>query len=253
MHKREFINGTVYYGDCLEVLPLLSTDLVEICVTSPPYNLSKDKTTSSATKTAQGYNKQFENWYFDELEEIEYQSQQKKVITELLRVCSSSVFYNHKVRYAWHSRNKHKTKSRIYHPLDWLCCFPIWCEIIWDRCGISRPTNRFHISDERIYQIAKPKKWNNESGLNNIWKMPPSKNSGHVCSFPSKLVFNCLSTTTHEGDTILDPYLGSGTTALEAIRTGRKFIGIEKDKAFFNLACENIEKAESQQKLRLTF
>tara|TARA_R100000808_G_scaffold24427_1_gene56246 strand:- start:109 stop:858 length:750 start_codon:yes stop_codon:yes gene_type:complete len=240
--KQEFKNGTVYLGDCLDVLKTFEKKSAEICVTSPPYNLCKRYTEYSSTKTSKAMSEKFDGWYDDELPEWQYQGTQQSVIFELLRVCKSSVFYNHKIRFAWHSRNIYRTESNIFHPMQWLCKFPIWSEIIWDRCGIGNPTSRFHSQDERIYQIQKPRKWNNKKGLTNIWRVPPTRNNGHVCSFPEKIVENCLDPTTDESDVILDPYLGAGTTAVVATKKGRRFIGIEKSKEYFDLACKNIEK-----------
>ena len=246
--RRDFKSGSVYLGDCHEILPSLSDDSVEIVVTSPPYNLNLSGSLKyQSTPTSKDAVNQFKDWYAETGDEEAYQRQQIEIISELLRVSASSVFYNHKIRYAWHSRNKYRTPSRIYHPMDWLSGFPIWCEIIWDRCGIGRPTSRFHTQDERIYQLGKPRKWSNEEGLSNIWKIPPSRNKGHVCSFPEELVRRCLITTTSPGDTVLDPYLGSGTSALVAMREGRRFIGIEKEERFFEFACSRIEEAERGQ------
>jgi DNA modification methylase len=247
-HKTEFESGVIYLGDSLEILPALSENSAHVAVTSPPYNLVTDKK-QYGTKVAKGAERQFKDWYPDDLPELVYQDQQKQIITELMRVCDSSIFYNHKVRYAWHSRCKHRTPSSIYHPLNWVSDFPIWCEIIWDRCGIGRPSSRYHVSDERIYQIGRPIKWSNDRSLTNIWRIPPSKNEGHVCSFPLQLVENCILPTTDEGDTVIDPYLGSGTTAVACIKHNRRFIGIEKSEKYYKLACENIERALEQPRL----
>jgi DNA modification methylase len=131
--------------------------------------------------------------------------------------------------------------------MHWLGRFPIWCEIIWDRCGIGNPTRRYHSQDERIYQIGKPRKWkNSELKLTNIWKFPPSRNDGHVCTFPEKLVENCILPTTDPGDVVIDPYMGSGTTAIVAIKNGRRFIGIESNREYFDFACSRIEELEAE-------
>jgi len=242
---RQFKSGVMIYGDCLEVLPTLDRKSADLVVTSPPYNLNKRYSNYKNTKTSQSMTKKYEKWYADDLPEWQYQGQQQAVIFELMRVCKSSIFYNHKIRFAWHNRNIYRTDSNLHHPMHWLHKFPIWCEIIWDRCGIGNPSNRYHIQEERIYQIQKPKKWNNkEHKLTNIWKIPPSRNDGHVCTFPEKLVENCIFPTTEEGDIILDPYMGSGTTAIVAMKHGRKFIGIEADKEYFDLACSKIEALE---------
>lgn len=268
---REFKNGTMILGDCLEVLsdrpvrtklvpekkgsdvlvekmiPYIDRNEVEVTVTSPPYNLCKRYSNYEHSKTSTNMTKKYEKWYDDDLPEWQYQGEQQAVIHALMRVTRSSIFYNHKVRFAWHARNIFRTDSNLHHPMHWLHKFPIWCEIIWDRCGIGNPSNRYHIQEERIYQIQRPKKWDNKDlKLTNIWKIPPSRNQGHVCTFPEKLVENCILPTTEVGDTILDPYMGSGTTAVVAIKHGRRFIGIEKDPEYFDLCCKNIEKAEKE-------
>jgi site-specific DNA-methyltransferase (adenine-specific) len=55
-----------------------------------------------------------------------------------------------------------------------------------------------------------------------------------------------IRTYTNEGDTVLDMFMGSGTTGLAAIRTGRRFIGIERDKKYFDIACERIQEAYAE-------
>lgn len=242
--KREFKSGVVYLGDCMEVMEGLERNSVEVCVTSPPYNLCKRYTNYDSTKTSKSMNEKFNKWNFDEIPEWEYQGWQQAVMHSMMRICKSSIFYNHKVRFAWHNRNLFRSESKIHHPMHWLSKFPIWCEIIWDRCGIGNPTSRYHTQEERIYQIQKPRKWNNETGLTNIWRFPPSRNEGHVCTFPEKLVENCILPTTDEGDVIFDPFLGSGTTALVAMKHNRKFIGIEKNEEYFELACTKIGELE---------
>ena len=147
---QEFNNGIIYNGDCREVLPTLERNAVEICVTSPPYNLCKRYSNYGNSKTSKAMTEKYKNWYADELPEWEYQGQQQAVIHELMRVCNSSIFYNHKVRHAWHNRNIYRTSSNLHHPMHWLSKFPIWCEIIWDRCGIGNPSRRYHIQEESL-------------------------------------------------------------------------------------------------------
>ena len=244
MEYKEFKHGIVYLGDAQEILEKLDRNSAEVCVTSPPYNLCKRYSDYTNAKTGKSMTEKYEKWYPDDLPEWTYQGQQRSLIHSLVRVCKSSVFYNHRIRYAWHNRNLYRTQSNLHHPMHWLEGFPLWEEIVWDRCGIGNPSRRYHSQNERVYQIGKPRKWHNEEGLTNIWKIPPSRNAGHVCTFPEKLVENCILPTTETGDTVLDPYLGSGTTAVVAIKHGRRFIGIEIDPEYFELACKNIEAAE---------
>jgi DNA modification methylase len=234
---------TLYQGDSLAVVAKLERNSVEVAVTSPPYNLCKRYTQYNSTKTSAAMSAKFKDWYSDEMPEWQYQGFQQSVIHEMMRVCRSSVFYNHKIRFAWHNRNLYRNLNNIHHPMQWLNRFPIWCEIIWDRCGIGNPTRRYHTQDERVYQIGKPRKWNNEMGLTNIWRIPPSRNRGHVCTFPEKLVENCILPTTDVGDVILDPFMGVGTAGVVAAKQGRSFVGIERNPEYFDLAVKNIQAA----------
>tara|TARA_R100001086_G_scaffold180400_6_gene100198 strand:- start:2660 stop:3409 length:750 start_codon:yes stop_codon:yes gene_type:complete len=231
--------ATLYLGDCRDILPTLGK--VDAVVTSPPYNLVKEGSGGSTT-TLHSIENRLSAWYDDELHEDEYQSIQKEVVSLCLKKCRGSVFYNHKVRYAWSRR------GAVYHPLDWLREFPLWCEIIWDRCGASgNNTPRYSAQDERIYQLGKPIVFDKQ-GLSTIWRFPPARSSetGHVCAFPLELPRRCIASSTSEGMAVLDPYLGSGTTGVAAVQMGRDFIGIEREPKYFEIACRRIEDAQRQ-------
>jgi site-specific DNA-methyltransferase (adenine-specific) len=91
----------------------------------------------------------------------------------------------------------------------------------------------------------------------NIWKY----NTGYMLStkdktafehpaiFPDKLAKDHIISWTNEGDTVLDPFMGSGTTGVACVETGRKFIGIEISEKYFDIACKRIEKANQQEQL----
>lgn len=231
---------TIYHGDCREVLPSFANDSVEIAVTSPPYNLVREWSGGGPNSKMKQLERRYEEWYDDSLPEDEYQELQKTVIRECLRVAVSSVFYNHKVRYAL------KRRGQIYHPLDWLREFPIWCEIIWDRCGAQGGNSgRFLIQDERIYQLGNQRKWKGAQSFTTIWRIPPDRVEGHVCAFPEELAARCIVTTTDPGDVVLDPFMGSGTTLRAAKDLGRKAIGIEIEERY----CEIAAKRMAQQVL----
>ena len=96
--KKEFKYGTMYLGDCLEVLPSLDRNSVEVAVTSPPYNLCKRYSDYKRSKTSTSMTEKYEKWYSDDLPEWQYQGQQQAMMFELIRVCRSSIFYNHNVQ-----------------------------------------------------------------------------------------------------------------------------------------------------------
>jgi len=68
----------------------------------------------------------------------------------------------------------------------------------------------------------------------------------HPTEKPIPLMREILGDFTNPGQTILDPFMGSGTTGVASAKMGRRFIGIEKDKKYFDIACERIERAYSQ-------
>ena len=74
----------------------------------------------------------------------------------------------------------------------------------------------------------------------------------HPAEKPIGLMKQILENYTNEGDTILDPFMGSGTTGVACVQTGRNFIGIEIDPEYFAIAEKRIKEAQMQLRLELT-
>jgi DNA modification methylase len=77
----------------------------------------------------------------------------------------------------------------------------------------------------------------------NIWKMNVQQNSEHPAPFPEQLSRDHIITWSNEGDVVLDPFMGSGTTGVSCKKLNRKFIGIEIEKEFFEMSKKRIEEA----------
>lgn len=83
---------------------------------------------------------------------------------------------------------------------------------------------------------------NNYKVDNNIWKMGVAQNkTNHPAVFPLELPVRHIRTWTNEGDTVLDPFMGSGTTGIACKELKRNFIGIELDTEYYKLAKGRIE------------
>ena len=83
----------------------------------------------------------------------------------------------------------------------------------------------------------------------NIWEFAVSQNkTEHTAVFPIELPIRCIETWSVSGDTILDPFMGSGTTGIASVSEGRNFVGIEIDERYFNLAKGRIEDAKAHRK-----
>lgn len=76
-----------------------------------------------------------------------------------------------------------------------------------------------------------------------VWNIPPesAKRVGHPAPFPIELPRRLIELLTYRGDLVLDPFMGSGTTAVAAIRTGRHYLGFETDDSYVELARTRIE------------
>lgn len=82
----------------------------------------------------------------------------------------------------------------------------------------------------------------------NVWHMPPemsNKNrSEHPAVFPVQLAKDHIVSWSDEGDVVLDPFLGSGTTAVAAVQTNRHYIGYEISEEYFDIACRRLDEVE---------
>lgn len=227
---------TIYHGDCLEVLPSLRGALV---VTSPPYNLMRRGSGTGANSIHSGArslnDKLQTKWYADDMPEAKYQAWQRKVVERCLDV-APCVCYNHKVRY------QIKRAGRAQHPMMWLHGLPLWVEIVWDRGGgVAFNCRRPIPSDERIFVFGRPSSWN-EIGLTTVWRMPPvPQGLEHPCPFPTELPARCIAMFSGPGDTIIDPFMGAGSTLVAAKDAGRRAIGIDTVEAYCELAARRLD------------
>lgn len=79
--------------------------------------------------------------------------------------------------------------------------------------------------------------------------VPNKEVEGHPCPKPEAWAKWLISALADEGQTILDPFMGTGTTGVAAVKMGLKFVGIEIDRKYFDISCERIEQAQKQQAL----
>jgi site-specific DNA-methyltransferase (adenine-specific)/modification methylase len=95
----------------------------------------------------------------------------------------------------------------------------------------------FYGNDPKVGKTIKP--------IHYILTESPEKN-GHPCPKPINFMKWCVDRVSLNNETILDPFMGSGTTGVAAIQMGRKFIGIEREPKYFDIACKRIEQATRQ-------
>ena len=240
-------NATLYLGDCLEILPTL--DKVDAVVTSPPYNTlnpsAKPSGLHAERKTDRNLWMEKQGGYFDQRSEPEYQQWQKTVLDACCAV-ASVVWINHKTRYR---------DGCGIHPLSFYTGHPLFAEVVWDRGGsMALNCGRFAPSHEYWLGFGRPSYW--DSSVNkfmSVWRIPPGEGKGigndHPCPYPERLVNPLIVGSSPKGGAVLDPFMGSGTTGAACMNLGRKFIGIEIEPKYFDIACERIKQAQKQTRL----
>lgn len=253
----------LFEGDTLDLLSQIPDKFVKLVVTSPPYNIGKP--------------------YETKLDMKEYVAQQRKVITECVRILDDNGSI------CWQVGN-YVIKGEII-PLD-IALFPIFEElnlkmrnrIVWHFghglhaknrfSGRYETINWFTKTDEYIFNldpVRVPQKYPgkkhykgknkgklscNPNGKNpsDIWEIPNVKSNhvektGHPCQFPVELIERLVLSMTNEGDWVFDPFMGVGTTAIAALIHGRKAMGAEIMPEYIKIAEERISSAEKGQLL----
>lgn len=248
MSRVEIIGAAeLHLGDCREILPMLTDNSAGVCVTSPPYNLGEGMEDKGGLRVGHvgskwGDRKLREGYgeYADNMPYAEYCEWQRETLTELWRICSGAIFYNHKPRIV---------KRQVRLPL--FCDLPLRQIIIWNRAsGFNAMSGAFAPMCEWILLYAKAD-WSLRdkaaSMLGDVWNIAPTADPEHPASFPAALPLRAIGAC-NDG-VIIDPFMGSGTTGMAAMEMRRKFIGVERDPTYFDIACRRIEDAQRQGKL----
>lgn len=254
-------NATLMLGDCTKVLPSISG--IDTVITSPPYNMGVTAGGGFASKFVRnhghydpdaGYRKRGGGgkWsggdladgygtHSDNMPWNEYEDWQRCILSLCWNTLTNdgAIFYNHKPR---------PQMQEVWLPTSLNPGLPLRQIIIWSRAGgINFALTHYVPTHEYLMIIAKAA-WRLRdkaaSGAGDIWYIPQESNTPHPAPFPVALPSRVLETTS--GQTILDPFMGSGTTGIACARLGRSFIGIEIHEAYFDLACRRIEEAYRQ-------
>jgi modification methylase len=213
-------------------LPDNSVDLV---VTSPPYNLKNStgngmKPCTTSGKWANAALQNGYSHYDDNMPHDEYAQWQRECLSEMYRLIKpdGAIFYNHK----WRVQD-----GLLQDRQDIVNGFPVRQIIIWRRKGgINFNPGYFLPTYEVIYMIAKPefKLVPKANAHGDVWEFTQEMNNAHPAPFPIKLINRIISSTF--ANIILDPFMGSGTTAIAALLNGRQYIGMEISPEYITLA-----------------
>jgi site-specific DNA-methyltransferase (adenine-specific) len=233
-------DATLYLGDCLEILPTLGK--VDAVITDPPYQMGIDRVPiagssnfgSFSCSRSVGMKWPFSTQWINLIQAdhvIAFCSYMDigdvhQKLSETLRI--SAVF-------TWRKNNA-PSMTRPIPRMD--TEFAIWARKDKSPCG-KMGEFKSCVIDCNMPQAgvgAKERVLKYKDGPS---AHPTQKPLGVIRPFVSRLPAN----------TILDPFLGTGTTGVASLKMGRKFIGIEIDPDYFEIACQRIEKAQQQQQM----
>jgi site-specific DNA-methyltransferase (adenine-specific) len=234
-------------GDVVDIMKKMPGGSVDLIVTSPPYNLKNS--TGNGMKDGRGgkwANAALQKGYThhdDCMPHDKYVEWQRKCLTEMMRLIpeTGAIFYNHK----WRVQG-----GLLQDRQDIVSGFPVRQIIIWKRKGgLNFNAGYFLPTYEVIYLIAKPKfrLTPKANAFGDVWEFTQEMKNEHPAAFPVALIDRIISST--EAETVLDPFMGSGTTAISAINVGRNYIGIEISPKYCEMAEERIKSHQMQNKL----
>ncbi|MDD4897482.1 MAG: DNA methyltransferase [Candidatus Pacebacteria bacterium] len=243
---KDYLNKIIC-GDAVKTMKQIPDESIDLIITSPPYNLKNS--TGNGMKDGRGgkwANAGLQNGYTnhdDCMPHEEYVKWQRDCLAEMLRIIpdNGAIFYNHK----WRVQG-----GLLQDRQDIVGGFPVRQIIVWRRKGgLNFNAGYFLPTYEVFYLITKPKfkLVPKANAHGDIWEFTQEMNNDHPAAFPVDLINRIVSST--NAKVILDPFMGSGTTAISAINFKRDFIGIDVSPEYCDMAKKRIKNHLAQQKL----
>jgi len=231
-----------YQGDCLEVMKTLPDNCVYLTVTSPPYNMRTRIRNGKYTtrEKSEHFSKKYQH-FDDALPIDDFYSFHKNCITEMLRI-SKIVIYNFQI-----VTGSKEAFFKIIGDFN----KDIKDIIIWDK-GFGQPAMHEKVLNS-AYELMLVLEGDKKCGRviqNAIFKRGEMQNilrvnrvkppKGHSAIFPPELIKQIIKNFSKEEDLILDPFMGTGTTALVCKELNRNFIGCEISSEYCDIIKERV-------------
>lgn len=211
---------TLHLGDCLEYMRTMQDKSVDFCFTDPPYNVKKN------------YGE-----YKDDLPESDYLSWIEKIIDEIKRVSVKSCIYvpqKYIRRYWWMLGDDFRQIVLTYSPEGAI------------RWGF---VNQFSSLLTNAYPIGRVKNvWHNCQipGLGWFFREDNFEHPGYTSE---DITTRAINGFTRQGETVFDPFSGTGTTGKICVLSDRNFIGVEQESRWYAIAQRRIRDAQAQPNL----
>jgi len=272
---------TIVHGDCLTVLKSFPGSCVDLIFTSPPYADNRKRTYRGIPI------EKYVDWFLpisSELrrvlksdgtfvlnikERAEDGERQTYVLELILEMKKQGWLWTEE--YIWHKKNCYPGKWPNRFRDAWERClqfnkqrkFKMYQEAVmvpigeWSKKRLAKLSETDLVRDESRVGSGFGKNVSNWLGrryvypTNVLYLATECANRGHSASFPVSLPTWFIKLFTQEGDTVLDPFIGSGTTAIACLNLRRHYVGIEAMDSYHKLALESIEKWKAANNGRL--
>ena len=224
--KIETRTNTLYWGDCLDIMPRIPAGSVDLVLTDPPYGMSyqSSRRTDTHSKIANDDNL---NWLPTLLRES----------YRVLKDNTAAFFFC-----SWHNIEIFKKEIGGV--------FEVKNILVWDKGvhGLGDLKGNFASRVEFCFLAVKGRPLLTSKRPVNLIKEMRTRNNLHPTQKPVPLMEKLISPFTSRGCVVLDPFTGSGSTGVACANTDRKFIGIEMDPKYFSIASDRILEAANHDK-----
>jgi site-specific DNA-methyltransferase (adenine-specific) len=219
---------TLYCGDCLDVLPTLTG--VDAVVTDPPYGVALGKREGMPSPSGKLRRHGLAKASYDVYEDT-YDNFVALIIPRL----NAALDVAHRAAVFTGPHIQEQRKATAFGG--------VYCPVGSGRHAWGFKT--FHPvllygKAPELHKGAKPTILKDNGYV---------KKNGHPCPKPLAWIEWLVGLTSRPGNTVFDPFLGSGTTGVACVNAGRRFIGVELSREYFDIACRRIERAYADQPL----
>jgi len=269
----------IYQGDCLDILPAVASGSVDLIVTSPPYadqrkdtygGVSPDKYVEWFLPVSSELRRVLkdEGSFILNIKERVVNGERHTYVLELILAMRKQGWLWTE-EYMWHKRNSYPGKWPNRFRDGWERClhftkskhFAMYQDTVrvpmgdWSRTRLRNLSETDKKRDNSRVQSGFGKKIENWVGRelaypdNVLHLATECSNRGHSATFPVELPAWFIKLFTQPGDIVLDPFIGSGTSAVAAKQLGRRCIGIEIDPAYIQIAQSRLNAVQAQASL----
>jgi len=255
---------TLYHGDALNILNQIEKNKYDLIFVDPPYFLSNDGITCVSGKMVsvnKGIWDKSKGFKEDTSFIDSWLKACKRVLKENGSILISGTLHNiYKVGYLLEKNGFHIINDIIWFkpnaPPNLSCkYFTHSHEVVLWACKSKNSQHTFNYEKMKTWNNPKDKLKNNDKQMRSVWSIPlipknEKKFGKHPTQKPLELLNRIISASSNEGDFILDPFAGSGTTGIVCSILNRKFNGIDMSAEYLNIA---IKRFKDQRKRKLLF